>query len=192
VSVFGVVTSPSSSGAVLEVKKATLRDTPRLVSGWRVAAAAASAVVIDVNPGFFQRPQLFVGAPEQHRIAALQTHDDGVLARIVDQLLVDELLRRRQLAAAFAHRDLFRLRAQFQHLGRDQRVMQHHAGGSEQARAAQRDQVLGAGAGADQIDCSESRHRVFPDYPKRIIPAATVWWVTSSIRMKAPVARMSS
>jgi hypothetical protein len=35
-----------SSGAVLEVKKATLRATPRLVSGCRVAAAAATAVVM--------------------------------------------------------------------------------------------------------------------------------------------------
>jgi hypothetical protein len=71
-------------------------------------------------------------------------------------LLVDELLRGRQLAAAFADQDFFGLRAQLQHFRRHQGVVQHHVGLRQQARAAQRDEVLGAGAGADQIDFSES------------------------------------
>ena len=46
VSQSGMRVCSGSPGAVLEVKKATLRETPRLVSGCCVAAAAASAVVM--------------------------------------------------------------------------------------------------------------------------------------------------
>jgi hypothetical protein len=46
VSVSGMASWSECSGAVEEVKKATLRATPRLVSGCLVAAAAASAVVM--------------------------------------------------------------------------------------------------------------------------------------------------
>lgn len=62
------------------------------------------------------------------------------------------------------------------------------------ARAAHRDEVSRAGSGSYQIHFSQRRHTFLcNDYSSmRIIPAATVWWVTSSIRMKAPVARMSA
>ena len=162
VSQSGRVTWSGSPGAVLEVKKATLRATPRLVSGCRAAAAAASAAVMPGTistsmPACFERAQFFVGAAEQHRVAAFQAHDQRVLLRAVDQLLVDQRLRGRALAGALADRDQLGLRAQRQHLGRDQRVVQHDVGLRQQARAAHGDQVGGAGAGADQIDLAEGR-----------------------------------
>ena len=147
----------------------------------------------DLDTGFFQRPQFFIGTAEQHRIAALQAHHHGVFARTVEHLLVDEGLGGRQSAAALADRDLDGLRAQCQHVGRHQRVVQHDAGLRQQPRAAQSDQILGAGSGAHQIDFSEYVHAdSSAQAPSRIMPAATVWCVTSSIKMKAPVARMSS
>ena len=53
-----------------------------------------------------ERGDLLLCAAEEHRIAALQPHDDRVHGRRVDEPLVDELLRCRMLAAALADRDL--------------------------------------------------------------------------------------
>ena len=63
-----------------------------------------------------------------------------------------------------------------------QRVMEHDVGALQNARGAQREEIGRAGAGADQIDLAH----------QSISPAATVWLVTSSIRMKAPVVRFAS
>jgi hypothetical protein len=87
--------SGSSSGAVLEVKKATLRATPRLVSGcWRRRGGGHrggdAGDDFDFDAGFLERAQFLVGAAEQHRVAAFQAHHQAELAGAVDQLFVDQ------------------------------------------------------------------------------------------------------
>ena len=60
--------------------------------------------------------------------------------------------------------------------------MEHDIGPFEQPRSAQRQQVRRPGSRADEIHS--------PCHS--IIPAATVWLVASSIRMKAPVVRSAA
>ena len=112
----------------------------------------------DFDAGRFQRAQFFVGAPEQHRIAAFQAHHLPELAGAFDQLLVDDGLRRGALARALADGDQLRLAAQGQHLGRDEGVVEHDVGLLQQARAAYGDEVGGTGSGSYQIDFPQCRH----------------------------------
>ena len=60
--------------------------------------------------------------------------------------------------------------------------MKNDIGALEQARGAQGEQVRRAGPGADKVDGPAHS----------IIPAATVWLLASSIRMKAPVLRSAA
>ena len=60
--------------------------------------------------------------------------------------------------------------------------MKNCIGALEQPRGTQREQVCRTGPCADEVD--RAAHS--------IIPAATVWFVVSSIRMKAPVARLAA
>ena len=87
-----------------------------------------------LDAGRFQRPHFFIGAAEQHRVAAFQAHHHVMFQSGIHDLLVDELLRGRQLPAALAHRNPPRMRRRIVEHGRlDQRVVQHHIGGAEQA-----------------------------------------------------------
>ena len=90
------------------------------------------------------------------------------------------------LAAALADGDLLGARGERDGVRMHQRVVEHDVGALEQPRRAQRQQVRCARAGADEIDIPR-RCRVHRDHPR-----ATVSLVASSIRMKLPVARLSS
>ena len=79
VSVSGMARCSVVSGAVLDVKKATLRDDAalgqRLLGCRRRRQRGGDAGDdFDFDAGFFQRAQFFVGAAEQHRVAAFQAH----------------------------------------------------------------------------------------------------------------------
>ena len=149
------------------------------------------------DPGGLERRDLLLRAPEQHRIAALQADHDRVLARGVDQALVDELLRRRVLAATLAHRDLLRAFGEGDGIRVDERIEEDDVGGGEQARRPQRQEVGRARAGTDEVDRTRCGTRggqggTRRTHAHRISPAATVALVASSIRMKLPVAWLSA
>ena len=112
---------------------ATLRALPRRVSETCSSAAAASAAVTPGTTSTWilcvpQKRNFFVRAAEQHRVAALEAHHHLVLARGVDELLVDERLRGRMPAAALA--DLYELAfdSKRKNLLRHQRVVENDVG----------------------------------------------------------------
>src|SRR2546427_11507385 len=128
-----------------------------------------------------QEADLFMGATEQHRVAALEPHHHAVAMGGVGKPLVDEALRARVAAAALADGDLFSLDERKDPLG-NQGVMEDDIGLAEQPGRAHREEGGCTRPGADEMD--SSAHCTSP--------AATVWFVASSIRMKQPVARTSS
>ena len=92
-------------------RRSTLRALPRCVSDVRSSARGGerrgdARHDLARDAGFLERGDLFLRAAEQHRVAALQAHDDAMAPRRVDQALVDELLRGGVPAAALADRDL--------------------------------------------------------------------------------------
>ena len=103
-------------------------------------------------------------------------------ARRVDQALVDELLRGRTPARALAHRDLLGADGQGERFGMDERIVENDVGAPQESAARSVSRSGAPGPAPDQVDLAV---RVIS-----IIPAATVWLLTSSIRMKEPVARL--
>jgi hypothetical protein len=126
----------SSPSPTRGVTKVTLRLTPRRVSDTFSSALAAN---------------FFLCAAEQHRIAAFQPHDNRILARSVDQSLVDESLQCRMLAAAFADRDFFGTHCERERVGMHQCVVEHNVGIGQHARSAQRQQIGRARARANKM-----------------------------------------
>ncbi len=118
---------------------------------------------------------LLVRAAEQHRVAALEAHDHFVMRGGVDQALVDEALRGGVAAAALADRDLLGARGERERVRMHERVVEDDVGPLEQPRGAQRQQVGGAGTGADQIDLSHAmlRPRGTPSAARRRSAAAS-------------------
>jgi hypothetical protein len=104
-----------------------------------------------LDPRRLQRPHLLIGTPKQHRIAALQANHNRMFLRRIHNLLVDELLRRRQLSAPLAHRNLARMRRVLEHRRFDQRVVQHDIRQTQQSRAPNRDEIRGPWPCTDQI-----------------------------------------
>jgi len=104
-----------------------------------------------LDPRRLQRPHLLIGTPKQHRIAALQANHNRMFLRRIHNLLVDELLRRRQLSAPLAHRNLARMRRVLKHRRFDQRVVQHDIRQTQQSRAPNRDEIRGPWPCTDQI-----------------------------------------
>ena len=98
------------------------------------------------------------------------------------QCSVDEALVGGDLAAALAYRDDARARGQRDHLRVYQRVVEYDVGASKHAGRTQ----------CQQIGCARPRPNEIDLAHQSMSPAATVWLVTSSIRMNAPVARMRS
>ena len=168
------------------VANVTLRAMPRCVSDVRARAAAASAAVMPgttshAMPAASSAAISSCARPNSIGSPPLSRTTTRCVARRIDEALVDELLRGRMLAAALADGELLRARGERDRVRMHERVVEHDVGLLEQACRAQRQEVGRAGAGADEI---RSGHR--------ISPAATVPLVASSIRMKLPVAGMSS
>ena len=104
-----------------------------------------------------QGVDLFLGPSEQHRIASFQPHDDGVLARRVDEALVDEALRGGMPAAALADREPLGAPGERERVRVHQRVVEHDVGPREEPRRAQREEVGRTRAGADEIHLAGTR-----------------------------------
>jgi len=98
-----------------------------------------------------ERIDFLLRTPEQHRVAALQPHDDSVGARGIDQPLVDEPLRSGVPAAALADRNLFRPCREGNDLRIDQRIVEKDVRLLEQARSAKRKEVSRPRTGANEI-----------------------------------------
>ena len=98
----------------------------------------------------------------------------------IDQSLVNELLRRRVLAATLANQDLLGTRRERDRVRMHQRIIEDNVGPLQQSRRAQRKKVGRARTGADEIDSAVHA----------TIPAATVLLVASSMTIKLPVARL--
>ncbi len=93
-----------------------------------------------------------------------------------------EHLRGRVPSAALVDRHGFGAGRERNRFRVHQRVMHDDVRAFEQSRRPQREKVGRAGAGADEVDGAVHR----------TIPAATVLFVASSIRMKLPVAGLSA
>ena len=104
------------------------------------------------HAGRLERGNFFLGATEEHRIAAFEANDDRVSLRRVDEPFVDELLRGGVFPAAFADGDLFGAGGERHRIGMHQRIVEDDVGLREQFRRAQREQVRRAGSGANEID----------------------------------------
>src|SRR5579862_6858081 len=76
------------------------------------------------HAGRFERVDFLLRATEEHRIAALEPHDDVVFRGGIDEPLVDESLRRRMTAAALADRDPFGALRERERVGMDQRIVE--------------------------------------------------------------------
>lgn len=127
-----------------------------------------------------ERIDLFLGAAEQHRIAAFKAHDALVVPGRVDELLIDDLLSRRWATASLADRNQAGVRREREHVRVYQCIVEHAVRFGEQPCSTQRKKVQRPRAGTDQINLPG----------QRIMPAATVALVSGSIRMNAPVARL--
>ena len=135
----------------------TLRLTPRRVSDTPSSALAASAAVTPGTTSYSTpaarsasisscaRPNS-MGSPPFRRTTVSN------FCGSIDQTLVDEALRRRVPAAAFADRDFFRVLRKRERIRMHQRVVEHDVGALEQLRGAHRDQIRRAGPRAHQID----------------------------------------
>src|SRR5690349_2807979 len=86
---------------------------------------------------FFQCGNFFLRATEQHGVATLQAHDDCVLARRVDEPLVDEALRSGLASATLADRDLLRALRERNRFRMHERVMEHNVRAFEETRCTQ-------------------------------------------------------
>ena len=150
--------------------------------GGRREARADAGHDLESDAGGAQRVDFFLGAPEQHRIAALETHDHCVLARRAHQKAIDDRLIGRGTACPLADRQLAGAGRKGEHLVRHQRIVQHEIRFGEKARRLQRQQISRSRPRADEIDGS-GHHAA-----SRIMPAAAVWLETGSISTKAPVA----
>jgi hypothetical protein len=75
-----------------------------------------------------------------------------VLARGIDEALVDEALRGRMLPAALAHGDTLGVAREADRVGMHQRIMENHVGTREHVRGPQRQKVGRTRPGADQVD----------------------------------------
>src|SRR5258706_7153560 len=131
---------------------------------------------------FLEEVDLLVGAAEEHRVASLEAYNCLAAARGIQELLVDEGLRSRMPPAALAHRNLSGLQRQRKNRVGHQCIMKNDVGLAEQPDRAHREEVGCARPGADEMDGAVHCTR----------PAATVWFVASSMRISAPVARTSS
>ena len=107
-----------------------------------------------VDPGGLQRRDFFLSAPEEQRIAAFETHDDGVATRRIDQPLVDETLCCAMATATFADRDELRALGEREHIGGDQRIVKDDVGRFKQTRRPQGQKIACAWTGAGQVDLS--------------------------------------
>ena len=136
---------------------------------------------------FIQKGNFLVRAAEQHRIATLEAHHHAMRARGIGEPLVDEALRGRVAPAALAHGDFLCSMRQQKYFFGHQGVVKHDIRLAEQPDRANREEVRSTRSGADEIDRARRggvRHWT--------IPAATVWLVASSMRIRAPVARTDS
>jgi hypothetical protein len=120
--------------------------------------------------------------------------------RRIDDLLVDELLRRRALSAALADCDLAGMRRIVEHGRLDERIVQNDVGRAQQTGTAHRNEIRRPRPCTDQIHLAHCalillradgacRRRLVFDQAEyaRIMPAATVWCVASSMSTNAPV-----
>src|SRR5581483_875943 len=133
----------------------------------------------DRDIGFAKRRDLLLRASEERWIAALEANYDAMPARRVHEALVDEALRGGVPAAALADQDLFRARRKREGVRMDERIVEDNVRVAQDAGRAQREEVRRARAGADQVNGPLHLTR----------PAATVWFVASSMRIIEPVAR---
>ena len=108
------------------------------------------------NAGRGERERLFPAAPEDERIAALETHDAMAAARLADHQPVDRVLANRRAAGALADEEPPRARGVAQRRRLDERVVEHEVRLAEPPHRLEREQLRIAGAGADERD--EARH----------------------------------
>jgi len=100
-----------------------------------------------------QKANLFMGAAEEHRVAALEPHHHAVVMGSIGEPLVDEALRGRMPPAALADGDLFSLYKRKDSLG-NQSIMENNVRLAEQPGRAHGEEVGCTRPGADEIDSS--------------------------------------
>src|SRR5947208_3177570 len=117
-----------------------------------------------------------MGPPEEHRVAALEAYDHVVAPRCIDQALIDEALHSRMQAAALAHEHLLRPRSQRQRFLTNQGIVKNDARLAEHSRCPEGQEIGSAGPCPHEIDGAAHLTN----------PAATVWFVASSMRIMEP------
>ena len=136
----------------------TRRAWPRRVSETRSRLAAPCAVVMPGttstgDPGGAAGGELFVGAAEDHRIAALEPHHAAAGFGERDHQRVDVVLPARDFVPGLADQHFLGFAArEIENVGGDQIVEQDHVGRLQRAHGAQRQQFRIARAGADEDD----------------------------------------
>ena len=106
---------------------------------------------LDLDAGIAQGCELFAGAAEHERIAALEPHHGLAGARALDHQLLDLVLRDAVVALRLADRDQLDLAAgMFEHASAGEPVVENDIGGFQRAHRLQRQQLGIAGTGADE------------------------------------------
>ncbi len=106
---------------------------------------------LKANAAADQRLQLLAATAEDEGIAPLQPHHPLALLRLLQQELVDPLLRHAVVARLLADEDALGIPAhQRHHLVGDQPVIDHHVGLLHLTQGVQGEQTRIAGAGTDQ------------------------------------------
>ena len=149
------VSSPSVSGAWPDttVKRWLM---PRCVSGMPAAPGTATALVTPGmtstrDAGAVAREHLLAAATEHVGVAALEPHDVPAGERVLDEQLLDLVLRYRVVARALADVDELGGRGEPREalVGREP-VVEHDVGRFEGAHRGERQQVLAARPAADE------------------------------------------
>ena len=96
--------------------------------------------------------ELFLGAREHQRVAALEAHHQAAAAGAVDQGAVDVVLAGALAAGALADADDHRAGGQREHFRLHQRIVDQPVRLGDQARRLQGQQVDASRPGADQHD----------------------------------------
>jgi hypothetical protein len=170
------------------VVRLTLRPLPRRVRGRCASARRDPGHHLAFDAGLRARGQLFLEPPEDVRVAALEPRHAPALPCLLHQHRVDAGLARAVAEAALAHVDPLRIRRQRpQARVVDQRVVQHHVGGLECTRTAQRDQVGRPGPGADEDDAAGHRQAA-----SLTSSAPLVRLLEGSTTISAPPTRLAS
>ena len=108
---------------------------------------------LDRNARRDQLLGLFAAATEDEWIAAFEAHDALPLLRLVDEQLIDLVLRQRVCAGPLADiHDLGRRRETIDDVGGDKRVDGDEIGVGDQFRGSDREKTGVAGTGADEKD----------------------------------------